>query len=175
MLKNEKGFSLVEMMMTVAIATVITSSIYLAMRAGDVQFPDTDTRMTIEDSAREALYKIGQDPRHSSATNGSISIGTNTITFTIPGPSNAVTASYTENWTTSPHVITYSLSSDQVIRTNATTGMATVVANDVTGITFSQSGDLVTIYMDVQRDLANGRNVPLTPLRLTTQVNLRNT
>lgn len=175
MLKNERGYTLVEMMIVVAVTSGISLAVFSAMRAGDVQYQDADIRMAIEDSAREALYKISQDLRHSSSTNGSISTGTNTITFTIPDPNNPVSGSYTENWTTSPHVITYALSSDQLIRTNTTTATTTVVANDVTGITFSRTGDLVTIYMDVQRDLANGRNVPATPLRLTTQVELRNT
>jgi len=172
---NEKGFSLVELMVVVGVSAMITYVLYAAMLTGDVQTRTSDVKMAVQDSAREGLYKMLQEIRHSSSNpvNGNIVIAANSVTFNIPNPQNAVAGDFTENWANT-HRIQYSLVGTQLIRTNLTTATTRVVANDVRILTFVRNGEVVTATMNVQRQLLNQRWVPVIPLAMTGQAELRN-
>lgn len=173
--ENKKGFTLLEVLVAVGISTMITYAIFMAMRSGDAQVQTTDIKMTVQDSAREGLYKMLQEIRHSSSNpaNGNIVIAPNSIIFNIPNPANPVASDFTENWGNT-HRIQYSIVGGQLRRTNQTTGAMTVVANDITSITFAQAGEVITATINAQRQLIDGRLVPATPLQLTAQAELRN-
>ena len=172
---NQRGFTLVEILMVVGIASMITYAIFASMFAGDAQAKTADIKMAVQDSARESLYKMIQEIRSSSsnAVNGNIVIGANTISFNIPNPASPFAGDFTENWNGS-HRIQYGLNGNQLTRTNLTTRAVTVVGNDITGITFAQVAEIVTVTLNAQRQLINGRLVPATPLQLQAQAELRN-
>lgn len=172
---NKRGFTIVESMVVVGVSAMITYVLYAAMLAGDVQTRTSDVKMAVQDSAREGLYKMLQEIRHSSSNlvTGNIVIGANSIAFNIPNPQNAVAGDFTENWA-NMHRIQYSLVGTQLIRTNLTTAATRVVANDVRTLTFVRSGEVVTATINVQRQLLNQRWMPATPLVMTGQAELRN-
>lgn len=173
---NQRGFSLVEILMVIGISSMITYAIFASMFTGDAQAKTADIKMAVQDSARESLYKVMQEIRSSSsnAVNGNIVTGANTIAFNIPNPASPFAGDFTENWNGS-HRIQYSLIGNQLTRTNLTTGAVAVVGNDVTSVTFAQAAEVVTVTLNAQRQLINGRLVPATPLQLRARAELRNT
>ncbi len=179
MQRNEQGFTLLEVVVAVAISSVISYALFLALRMGDEQIRTTDLKMTIQDSMREGLYKMIQEIRQSAPGKVNIDSSGNSISFSIPDPNNAVGDDYSANWDDAIQV-SYALGGDdgnQIMRTVSNDVTTKVMANDVTGVTFAGNAGnptLVTLTMNVQRTLTNGRLVPSTPLQMTGQAEVRN-
>ena len=163
-------------MVVVGLSAMIVYAMALAMRTGDVHHQETDVKMSLYDSTREGLYKMIQEIRQSSPSR--ITLGASTITFNIPDPNAPVTAAYAVDWASSDQVA-YALGGTgnrQIIRTSG--GQTKVIANDVTSLSFTGNGGqptVVTIAMNVQRALPNGRNIPATPFQMTAKAEVRNT
>ncbi len=179
MIKNQKGFTLIELMMSVGASAMIAYAIFASMRISLNVFESNSVRMTIQTSAREGLYRMIQEIRESSPTRISITNSGQTITFTVPNSSTPVTSGYGVNWGTSQ--IRYALGSGstagQIIRTDLSNNTTRVMANDVTALTFTGntgSPSVVTVAMSVQRMMINRRNIPATALQLTGQARVRN-
>lgn len=179
MIRNQRGFTLTELMLALGASTMIAYATFAAMRVSLNAFDSNSVRMTIQTSAREGLYRMVQEIRESSSTRISITNSGSTITFTVPNSASPVTASYGVNW---GDQIRYQLGTGvnaaRIIRTNMTTNNTTVMASDVTSVTFtgnSSTPTVVTAVMNVQRSLLNGRNIPASPLQMTAQARIRNT
>lgn len=186
---HEQGFSLVELMMAIGASTMIAYAMFAAMRVGDTQGEISDLRMTIQDSAREGLYKMIQEIRTSAPSRITVGMSCNSLTFNVPNPNSPVDATtYAVSWP--GHQITYARNaSNQIVRTNATTGQTSILANDVTAVMFTTdatspltcstgpAGNITTVSVvtSVQRALRNGRLVPSTPLQISGQARIRNT
>ena len=181
-MRKQRGFTFVEMMVTIAISSMITYAIFAVLRLGDVHSQTAQLRMTIQDSAREGLYKMVQEIRQSAPSRIAIAGGANnnTIQFNIPNPVNPVAADFSVNWAGS-NLIRYALggtNNRQIIRTNLTTGQTSVMANDVATLTITGNNPqptVVTVTVGVQRTLVNNRVVPAVPLQMTAQAEVRNT
>lgn len=174
--KSEKGFTLLELLVVSAISLIITSAIFMAMRLGNEQLDTSDLRMTIQDSAREGLYKMLQEIRESAPSRVLIGGGGTSIRLTIPDPNNPVLPNYGVNWA-GAHTIQYSVVGTQLQRSNQTTAQNSIIANDVTGVTFTGNAPqptVVTATMNVQRTLKNNRLVPTIPLQIRGQARIRN-
>ena len=110
MLRNEKGFSLLELVTVVGISSMITYSIFIAMSTSNVQTQTSDLKMLIQDSAREGLYKMAQEIRQSAPARVSVTTpaaGYDVIEFDIPNPNSPVNTDnsdavedYSTDWTT---------------------------------------------------------------------------
>ena len=183
--KNQRGFTLVELMMVLGISAFLAYSMFAAMRVGDAQMESANLRMTIQDSAREGLYKMVQEIRESAPDRITIGGGCNTISFSIPDPNTPVDdTDYAVNWLAGQ--VTYSVSGTQILRTLS--GSTTVMSNDVSSVLFTTdtaspfacaagSGldiDQVTVVMNVQRTMKNGALIPATPLQISGQARIRN-
>ena len=177
-LSDQRGFTLVELMVGLMASAVIAYSIFVAMRLGTEQINTAGVKMTIQDSAREGLYRMIQELRQSAPSRITVGSGGNSITFNVPDPSSSFTGGYAVNWP--GHQIQYAIggsNNNQIIRTNLTTNETKVIANDVTALSFTgNSGQptVVTVAMSVQRTLTNNRVVPATALQLTGQAKIRN-
>ena len=184
-ISDQRGFTMLEMMVVVGISTMIAYAMFLAMRTGDRQLEVAELKMNIQDSAREGLYKMVQEVRMSAPNRITMGAGCTTLTFNIPDPNNPVNPlTYEVNWP--GHQISYALTNGQIIRNNVTLGSSTVLANDVTAISFTTdttspftcsttaAPELITVVMSVQRALKNGRLVPATALQLAGQARIRN-
>lgn len=179
-LKNERGVTLVEMMVAVAASTVIAYVIFLAIRVTAGNFETASVKMSLQTSGREGLYRMIQELRTSAPSRITIASGGGTITFNVPNTSTPVTSGYGVNW---GDQIQYAMgtgsNSTKVIRTNVTTGSTKVMAQDVTALTFTgntgTAPSRVTVAMSLQRNLVNGRTIPATALQVTGQARIRNT
>lgn len=176
---NERGFTLMELMMAIALSSILFYALSATLRGGNEQLDSAGLRMNIQESAREGLYRMIQEIRQSSPTRITLGAGGNSIQFRVPDPANSTNADYTPNWGSSRN-ISYTLggiNNRQVIRTDAATAQTQVVANDVVTLNFTGNGaapTLVTATMSVQRTLSNGKVVPNPALQLTAQAKVRN-
>lgn len=176
---SKSGFTLIEAVIFVAIASMIAYGVFLVAHSGVEQLQTTEFKINIQNSAREALYKMVQELRQSSPTRVTISGGGDTIQFNVPHPQNALDGSYKVNWIGS-HLIQYArggANNRQVIRTNLTTGTTTVLANNAANLDFTGNGanpTLVAVNIGVQRTLTNGRFIPAQPLQVMAQAEIRN-
>jgi hypothetical protein len=183
---GEKGYSTVELMMVVGISSILAAAMYIALRAGNVHVENADLRMTLQDSAREGVYTMLQEIRESAPDRITIGNGCNSITFSIPDPSNPVDpTTYAVNWLGSQ--VTYSRNTAGQIQ-RALNGRNTILGNDVSSVMFTTDtaapyicvtgggADInnVSVIMNVQRNLKNGRAIPATPLQVAAQAKARN-
>ena len=150
-MKNEqRGFTIVEVMVAVAISTMIIFGIFGIFQAGSEQTQFSQTKMTLEDSAREALYKMTQEIRQSAPSRITVGGSGDSLQIQVPDPSSLVQGDYTVDWD-SAHTIQYALGgtgNSQLLRTDTATNLTSVIANDVTDIQFVGNGsqpDIVTI------------------------------
>ncbi len=187
MMTNQKGFTLVESMMVVGLTAMVAGALFVAMKYGDQNMETADIKMTIQDSARDGLYKMTQELRMTSPTRVTIAADCSNIQFNIPDPNSPTSATtYAVNWP--GHVIQYALNtSKQLVRTNVTLGTTSILANDATGLMFTTdttspfacvagaSPTVITAIISVQRALKNGRLEPAVALSVAGQARIRNT
>lgn len=176
-LKNQQGFTVVELMIVAALSLIIAYGIFTAISTGNDQIRTADLKMNIQDSAREGIYRMVQEMRLSAPDriwpNGT------TIEFVIPDGANPLAVDYKVDWNLG-HRIRYALggvNNTQIIRTDLLTGQTSVIANDVVNLGFQGNGanpTVVTVTVGVQRALGNGRLVPAQPLQITGQAEIRN-
>lgn len=180
----KRGFTLVELMVSVAISVIIVAGLFTIFRAGSNQAQFSQAKMTLQESVREALFKMAQEIRHSDPDSIVIGETGNSLTLPVPDPDFPVeNLSYNINWD-GAHTIQYSLAEGQLIRTDQDTNQVAVLANDITSVNFTEYNDAagedteinaINITLSAQRTLIDGRNVPEEPLQMTTQAQVRNT
>jgi prepilin-type N-terminal cleavage/methylation domain-containing protein len=192
-MKNmRKGFTLVEVMIVAAIATVILFGVFGILKVSNEQLETIHAKMSLQENLREALFKMAQEIRQTSATlpkpldfGGGNSLSGTEINFSVPEPSpdesTLVDQNYLPAWASD---IKYSLDENthQILRTATDRGtyVATqaVLANEIKALAFSRpdiKSGLITITAFAQRELANGRRIPEEPIQLTVQTEARNT
>lgn len=176
--KEKKGFTILELAIAVAVSTIIIAGIFMIFRVGSEQTQFSQTKMLLEDSAREALFEMTQEIRQSAPSR--ILIGNNgaALQLLVPDPSSFVDASYAVDWD-SAHTIQYAIANgtSQLRRTDTATNKTSVLANDVSAIQFAGDApqpNIVRITISVQRQLVSGRWVPAQPLQLTAEAKVRN-
>ncbi|HOW88201.1 MAG TPA: hypothetical protein P5561_02770 [Candidatus Omnitrophota bacterium] len=178
--KGAKGFTVSELMIVVGLSSVVFMGVLAILRVGTEQSQLSQTKMLLQDTAREALYKMVQEIRQSAPSRITIAGNSASIQFAVPDPASLVsTTSYTVNWT-GAHQIQYALGgagNRQILRTDLATNRTSVLANDVTALQFTGDAaqpNVVTITISAQRNLTSGRPVPSAPLQLTAQAEVRN-
>lgn len=178
-LKNQSGFSLLEMMVSIALSAMIFYSMFVVMRIGDDHIKSSQVKMFIQDSARVGLNKMLEEIRQSAPTRIQINGGGSTLQFQIPNPAAPVGNDFRPDWGGS-WTIQYSVggtNNTQLVRTNTTTGQTSVIANDIQAVTFNgnqANPTIVTINLSVQRALMDGTLMPTTPLQMSAQAEVRN-
>ncbi|OQA57304.1 MAG: hypothetical protein BWY42_00640 [Candidatus Omnitrophica bacterium ADurb.Bin277] len=174
-----RGFSLVEVILAAALSSIVVFGIFMIFQVGNEQTQLSQTLMTLKDTVRESLYKMAQEIRQSSPGRITIGPGGNTITFSVPDPGSPVSANFQIDWT-SAHSITYALGGTggrQLVRTDNTSGLSSVIADNITGVQFTGNAaqpNVIAITLSAQRTLISGRQIPAVPLRMTAQAEVRN-
>lgn len=160
-MKKIQGFTLLEMMVAMGVFSLLMVLVMMILRGGEEQTRLADIKMALQESARESLYRMGQEIRESSPSRVSIGNSGASVTFQIPA---AVSNSGTITWS---NPLTYQVggSGTQLIRTDTGTGAATILANDIQSVNFTMTGNpanTVSYTVAARRTLVNGRVLTVT-------------
>lgn len=148
--KNQKGFTLVELMMVVALFSLLMYAITNVLINGQGHVHALETKLTLETSARDGLTKIIEEVRESAPSR--LLVGSSTLDFQVP---TSVDSNGIITWSST---IQYYMSGTQLLR--AVSGNTAVLANDVQNVSFlaNDAGNptVITIQMDMQREAIDG-------------------
>jgi|GEM_PF-5950456 len=161
--KDQKGFSLIEIMMASVLAAMLMGAFFMATRAQDAQGDMLYVKMNMEDQGMNALRKMEHELRQSSPSRIAIGSGGSSITFEVPSETSPVnTSTYAVDWTGS-HTVTYAISGTQLVRTDAdavSDTTARIISNFVSGVTFAvPASGIVTVTLNLSQTLKNTRTL----------------
>lgn len=192
MKKIRRGFTLVEITIAAAISTIIIFGAFTVLQVSNRQLEIIHARMSLQEGPREALFKMAQEIRQTawhkidtlSVADASGVESAATINFVVPVPApdaaSLVDANYTPKWANN---IQYKLdeTTHQILRISEDLvtyeKKQAILANEITALEFSRktaAPGLITITAAAQRELADGRKIPVEPLQLTAQAEARN-
>lgn len=177
--RPNKGFTLPEMMVSMAIFSILMLLVGMILRGGGEQMQLASLKMNLQESIRESLYRMGLEIRESSPPNVAVGAGGSTLTFQIPA---GVSNSGVITWS-SP--ITYQRGGNGTQLVRMMDGQTAILANDIQNVTFSittgapQSGGVsimasmgtVIFSVTARRAMINGRVLSVTS---TGEARLRN-
>lgn len=150
LLKKSRGFTLFEVLIVAVILSVMSFSIFAIMNVANVNYAVDLGLLNLHQQARQAMEWIIKEARQASLvtiTNG------NAISINTPSATG----------------IQYYLSNNSLVRKNPN-GITRTIANNISGLTFSQVGKMLTVSVTANN------TVLLKPLTfsLTQVVRLRN-
>jgi len=153
-----KGFTLPEMMVSLAIFSLMMLLVSVILRGGEEQLRLSDHKMSLQESLRESLYRMALEVRESSPSRVSVTNGGSTLVVQIP---TGVSDFGVIIWSAP---ITYQVGGNgkQLVRIQG--GQASVLANDIQSVAFQTTGNPTgTIVFNVaaQRTLIDGRVLSL--------------
>ncbi|HNX68218.1 MAG TPA: prepilin-type N-terminal cleavage/methylation domain-containing protein [Candidatus Omnitrophota bacterium] len=189
---RESGFTLVEVMIAVAISSIIIAGVFGILIVSNRSLEAAHIKMNLEEGPREALFKIAQEIRQTAwhkidtlaeADDKGVERA-DTIKFVVPVPApdaaSLVDASFTPKWACNIQYLR-DTGTNQIIRISEdlTTleKKRAILCNNITSLGFSRTLDspgLITITAQAQKTLADGRLIPETPLTITVQAEARN-
>lgn len=188
----KKAFSLLELLVTVAIFFMIIGAVFSLLISGRKAFETGNVQIEVEQEARRALDYMSKELRQSSANkiqapaDGASSA---TIIFEIPwdvdGDGDVIDdLSGAIEWSDDAGVnrigaITYSLAGGQILRNLSFTSEQSVLANRITVLTFNRpvGTDIIEISLTAEKYALTGFTLPGSPkitISLNTQVKVRN-
>lgn len=155
-LKRRFGFSLTELMVAMAIFSILMLLVSMILRGGQEQVQLAEIKMHLQESARESLYRMSLEIRETSPSRVTVTNGGSLLTFQIPA---TISNTGVITWS---NAITYQVGGNgtQLIRTDTGTGQTNVLANDIQNVTFTATGNPIqTIILGVtaQRAMISGR------------------
>lgn len=172
--KSVTALTLTELMVVLAIFTVITGAIFLTLAAGKTSWYSGNAQIDVQQEARRGIDRMVKELRQSASTtiigvpaNG---ISYNTITFRMSQGWDNVTN--TIIWGNQVQYSVGGLNNQQLLRTQA--GQTDVLANNVANIQFRRQAltpNIVEISLQVLKTNLQGRNIGIT---LNSQAMLRN-
>lgn len=166
---NQKGFTLLEMMIVVVIASIMAYMIGSVFRSGSRQASAINTTMTVQEAAQRGISRMIEEIRETSPTR--ITVANNSLTFQIP---TAVDDTGAITWSGNIQYSIGGLNNTQLLRLDGN-GNVAVIANDVLQAVFTANvvtaPTLITIRLDTQRQTVEGRPYIKT---LTGQAEVRN-
>ena len=148
-MKTTKAFTLIELMIAMAIFSIILGAIYSVLSMGRTSYYTGDIQIAVQQEARKAMGKMTREIREASSVN--LSDGYPFLIQT--------------------NRIKYEVNSGQLQKI-IEGGSTTVLANDVGNVQFTLiGGDMVYITLTTQKNTVLGRSLSAD---LTSQVKLRN-
>lgn len=179
MKKILKGFTLIEILIVVAIFSVVMTFIYSIMASGRSSWYTADTAIYVQQQARQALDVMAKELRQSSTSVISgvpaDDVNYTSITFRIPEDTDSdgdvLNSTYDVEWS---NPISYSRNANSQIYRNATDAQPSILANNINSLLFrrqSATPNIVEIYIQGNKTSALNRNVSFS---LNSQVKVRN-
>jgi prepilin-type N-terminal cleavage/methylation domain-containing protein len=155
--KQRKGYTLVEVFISIAILSLIVGAVYVVLNFGTVSWHSEVGLLVVHQQARQAIDGMSREIRQSKESDITINVAGDRIDFFIPDSTNS---------------ISYYISSGQIVREHPI-GTQRVLLDGVTSLDFSPnpfSGDTVQIDITATR-VVFGRSLSVS---LTQKVRLRN-
>lgn len=140
-MKREKGFSLLEVLITLLILAFIVGGIFSVLWVSDISWDSVSGTLDVQQAVRQAMQNVTRELRQARPSDVTILNAGRTVTFRVPLDNN-IPPNYSQ-------LITYDLSGAQIIRNSA--GINYTLANDITSLIFSRSGAEVTIQIGAQK------------------------
>ena len=167
---NQMGFTLTETLVVSSISLAVGMVFLTIMDTGQKQMQAAEGLITLQDQAREGIYKLNQELRQSNPASLSVLLGGNAVQFRLPDSSAPITPGGTINWDSD--VIQYAVVNNQLVRSNLTANTSTVAANYVSSVNFTKvSSDRIRTTLQIQNTLLDGRTVQTS---LSGQADIRN-
>lgn len=151
---SERGFTLAEILISVAIATFIFIAIYAVLNIANISWFTDMGMLDLQQEARRAMDGMTREIRQSSSGQVSITSGGEKVEFSIPEVSQS---------------ISYSMQNNQLVREHPA-GTEKILAGDLTSLNFSLASNTVTISLGLGK-IVQKRNLSFS---LAEKVRLRN-
>jgi len=161
MKKFTKAFTLVEILVVVALLGLIVQAIFSVFNVGRDTFFSSGSSLQLQQSLRLAMDGMSREIRQSSASRVTLSNADTQIDFTIPIDITPLT--YSGN-------ITYFLNSNNQIMREHPSGTRKVIANDISALTFTQAGNQIEIEITAAKTV----KLRTLTLALKEKIELRN-
>lgn len=175
MIKNNKGFTLIEMMVVVFLFSIIFAAIFTVMGTGRNSLSVGESQIGVQQACRNGLDAIMKELRQSgvSTITGVPANGTNysSITFQIP----TVIGAAGITWSSNIQYALGGLNGAQLIRTQS--GSQKVLANNISAISFNRlavSQNVLNISITAQKNTFPGFTAMQSNITLNSQVRIRN-
>ena len=162
----QKGFSIIEVLMSTAIFSLISLVVLSVLIVTQVVWNDSIINVKMQDEAKkpiQAMIKELKEADPSSPIGITISADQRTITFAVP---QTISATAITAWTQ----ISYSFdaATGQVTRTS--NSQSSVIGRQISALTFSRSGSMITVNLTATGTTVQGRTLSTT---LTSEAKMR--
>lgn len=169
MIKGEKGFTMLEMMISVMIMSIITLITMQAFTIGSRLCDVTYTQSRVSGESRMAVERLSRELRNSAMARITIPQA-GILQFQVP---SAIDASGNITWSGWIQYSIGGLNNEQLIRQDLTTGVTDVMANKVTTLQFVSNANPPTLTINLTAQDATDYGT-LIPVPLSCTVELRN-
>ena len=133
------GFTLVEVLISVAIAVFLITGIYTVLNVANASWSVDMGMLDLSQQARQAMDGCLRELRQSKSSGISITNGGAKVEFSIPNVANS---------------IAYYLQNNQLIREHPA-GTEKILANSLSSLTFSLSGNVFSIQLGMAKTVQN--------------------
>ncbi|MDO8602712.1 MAG: prepilin-type N-terminal cleavage/methylation domain-containing protein [Candidatus Omnitrophota bacterium] len=175
MIKNHKGFTLLEIMMVAFLFSIISAAIFSVLSTGRNSLSAGESQIGVQQACRNGLDSMIKELRQAgvSTITGVPANGTNysAITFQIPTAIDAAGIT----WSSGVQYALGGLNGAQLLRTQS--GIQKVLANNISALSFNRSAanpNVVNINITAQKNTFPGFTAQQTAITLVSQVKLRN-
>ncbi len=169
MIRGEKGFTILEAMVSMMIMSIITLLTVQAFMTGSRLWDVTYTRSRVSGEARMAIERLTRELRNSTMARITIPQAS-ILQFQVPASIDANGVITWSGW------IQYSiggLNNEQLVRLDLTTGGSTVMANKVTTLQFVSNANPATLTVNLTAQDATDYGTQI-PVPLSSTVEFRN-
>ncbi len=172
---NNKGFTLLEIIMVAFLFSIISAAIFSVLATGRNSLSVGESQIGVQQACRNGLDSMIKELRQAgvSTITGVPANGTNysSITFQIP---TAIAATGI-TWSSSIQYTLGGLNGAQLLKTQS--GSQKVFANNISALSFNRSAanpNVVNISVTAQKNTFPGFTATQSTITLTSQVKLRN-
>ncbi len=161
---KKKGYTLIEMLIVLAIVSLLFNAIFDVLNMGNNSFNSGSTQQTVENQARQGLGKMAKELHKTNAGRIAFSDANTTITFKLPIRYDYIDDKGQIIWGAEgveDYKISYTVANKQVVRKvlNASDTLISqkVLAVDIQSLEFSLDVNLLTITLTAQKNAIGGK------------------
>lgn len=171
MKKRQSGFTLLEMLFSFLIFSIICLVIFAVYELGLNSWDLILGQAHLSGDVRTGIERMSKELRMSTLSNVDSSSATQ-LRFKVPASVDQTTGVIT-SWSDWIRFSRGGTGGNQLLRTDESSGVVTVLANNVTDLQFAANANPSTISIDMTAEKTTAKNT-LVPVHLSTSVELRN-